>query len=128
MVGCAALAPPTRSPESRVASALALAVERAAAAADRPARLHSAHPLLSPRLPAPARPRRRTLKSKASVHTVIRELACSLAAPQSAFVCGFDFAFCTDAAIFMGEREGMGGRGRERGGRDGTLAAAPHSS
>ncbi len=61
------------------------------------------------------------------MHTVIRELACSLAAPQSAFVCGFDFAFCTDAAIFMGEREGMGGRGRERGGRDGTLAAAPHS-
>ena len=26
---------------------------------------------------------KRTLKSKASVHTVIRELACSLAAPQS---------------------------------------------
>ena len=49
------------------------------------------------------------------MHTVIRELACSLAAPQSAFVCGFDFAFCTDAAIFMGEREGRGEGGSEVG-------------
>ena len=45
---------------------------------------------------------KRMLKSKSSVHTVIRELACSLAAPLSPFVCGFEFAFCTDASIFMG--------------------------
>ena len=44
---------------------------------------------------------KKILKSKSSVHTVIRELACSLAA-DTPFICGFDFAFTTSTSIYMG--------------------------
>lgn len=44
---------------------------------------------------------KKILKSKSSVHTVIRELACSLAA-HTPYVVGFEFSFCTGTAIYMG--------------------------
>lgn len=46
---------------------------------------------------------KRLLKHKASVHTVVRELACTLAV-QSHYVCGCEFAFCDSDFVHMGLR------------------------
>lgn len=46
---------------------------------------------------------KRLLKHKASVHTVVRELACTLAV-QSHYVCGCEFAFCDTDFVHMGLR------------------------
>ncbi len=46
---------------------------------------------------------KRVLRFKASVHTVIRELACSLAV-HSNYVATFDFVFCDTSSVYAGMR------------------------
>lgn len=47
---------------------------------------------------------KRVLKHKSSVHTVVRELACTLAVLDSPYVCGFEFSFTEGDLVHMGMR------------------------
>jgi serine/threonine protein kinase len=46
---------------------------------------------------------KKVLKQKSSIHTVVRELACTLAV-DSPYVCGFDFSFADETCVHMGMR------------------------